>query len=102
MKQDKWNEILRARNLLGLPEEVTRKEIVEAYREKSREIHPDTGSGLTNTAMEELNWAYKFIMAYVDHYKIKLTRTEEGMNEEEWWMFHFGQDPIWSGDKEES
>jgi len=62
-------------------------------------VHPDIGNGITNTAMEELNWAYKFLMSYVDNYKIKLKPTEEGMNDEEWWMFHFGQDPIWSGDK---
>jgi hypothetical protein len=52
--------------------------------------------------MAKLNAAYKILMEYVDRYEIKLNPNQDGMTEGEWWMHHFGQDPIWTknyGDK---
>lgn len=96
----KWHDIDRARRILGLPEEVTRMEIQAAYRRKGMELHPDTSEG-DSDGMVELNNAYRLLMDYVDSYKINLVPSEAGMNDEDWWMYHFGQDPVWVGDKKE-
>ncbi len=80
-----------------MPEQVSRREILDAYREKSRRVHPDLNPQDRSGLMEELNSAYRLLMDYADDYKMRLTPNEDGMNDEEWWMHHFGQDPIWGG-----
>ncbi|MDA8162647.1 MAG: J domain-containing protein [Desulfobacteraceae bacterium] len=101
MKSHKWHEIESAKKLFGLPNEVTRGEIQDAYRERSRRLHPDQNPDHVSDEMARLNRAYKLLMNYADCYKIKLYPTEEGMTDEEWWMHHFGEDPIWTGNREE-
>ncbi|MGQ9500138.1 MAG: J domain-containing protein [Dissulfurimicrobium sp.] len=101
MQNNRWDEIESARQLLGLSNEVTRNEIQEAYRAKSRELHPDRSHDQTSNDMIRLNKAYRLLMEYADSYKIKLYPTEEGMTDEEWWMCRFGHDPIWVGDSKE-
>jgi preprotein translocase subunit Sec63 len=100
MKGDRWKLIDQARSILGLPEKVTRNEIREAYRRASRQIHPDH-SNSSEEDMARLNAAYRLLMEYSDSYRISLKPNEDGMNDTEWWMYHFGQDPIWGGEKEE-
>lgn len=101
MKNNKWYKIESARKLLGLPDEVTRDEIQDAYRAKSRELHPDRNPDRASDDMTRLNKAYRLLMDYADSYKIRLCPTEEGMTDEERWMHQFGHDPIWVGDNEE-
>lgn len=101
MKQDKWSALTEARRLLKLPEEVTRLEILAAYRERCREHHPDIHGNKQDEYMLRLNASYKLLIDYADHYKLKLSHNEDGMTGEEWWMHHFGQDPIWIGDKKD-
>jgi hypothetical protein len=100
MKSSKWKNIKKAREILGLPEEVTRAEIQNAYREKCMEFHPDKTKGDYSFEMIDLNASYRTLMEYVDNYRIRLSRNDEGMSDEEWWMSRFGQDPIWTSGKE--
>ncbi|MGB9712731.1 MAG: J domain-containing protein [Dissulfurimicrobium sp.] len=101
MESTKWRDIESAKKLLGLPDEVTKKEIRDAYRARSKEIHPDKNQDCVSDEMARLNKAYKLLMEYADNYKIRLCPTEEGMSDEEWWMHHFGHDPIWTRNDEE-
>lgn len=97
MRQDRWEEIEEARRLLSLPSEVTRREIREAYREKCRAMHPDSNPESARAAdMARINRAYRILMDLADNYTIRLVRTEDGMTDEEWWMDHFGHDPLWT------
>jgi len=97
MRQDRWKEIEEARRLFSLPPEVTRREIREAYREKCREMHPDSNPESDRaTDMARINRAYRILMDLADNYTIRLVRTEDGMTDEEWWMDHFGHDPLWT------
>jgi hypothetical protein len=95
MIKKKWLELEKSRKILGLPPEVTLKEIRDAYRDKSRLVHPDLNPENKAEEMTKLNHAYRVLVTYVENYAIKLTTTEEGMTDEEWWHEHFGQDPIW-------
>jgi DnaJ-class molecular chaperone len=103
MRCNRWKDIDRARRLLNLPEKITRMEIVKAYRNCCRDIHPDKNPDInTSEEMVRLNKAYRLLIEYADRYEIKLSPdNEEGMTDGEWWMYHFGQDPIWTGDHEE-
>jgi len=88
-----------------LPEEVTRLEILAAYRQRCMEHHPDVSAGNAQRVDEDymlrLNASYRLLIDYADHYKLKLSHNEDGMTGEEWWMHHFGQDPIWIGDRKD-
>jgi hypothetical protein len=95
MDNDRWKRISRAAALLKLPEEVTRSEIQVAYRRRCRELHPDRNDRDTEQDMTRLNEAYRLLMDYCDQYRIRLTPNEDGMTDGEWWMLHFGQDPVW-------
>ncbi|MEF3169501.1 MAG: J domain-containing protein [Deltaproteobacteria bacterium] len=97
MRHNKWKELDEARRILSLPIEVTRREIREAYRQKSRELHPDhCGADGPSPDMTSINNAYRLLMEYADTYTIKLAKNTDGMTDEEWWMDHFGQDPVWT------
>jgi len=102
MKNTRWKDIEHARQCMGLPEQVTRIEILEAYRRCCRDLHPDKNPGIdTSKEMAQLNMAYRTLIDYIDTYKIELSPNEMGMTDAEWWIQRFGQDPIWVGDHKE-
>ncbi len=95
----RWKKIEWARRLLRLPPQATRDEIRRAYRSMSRRAHPDSQGGAPDE-MTDLNRAYRLLMDYVEHYNISFEPNEAGMTGEQWWMHHFGQDPVWGGESE--
>ncbi len=109
MTGERWKLIEEARQILGLPEKVCRHEIREAYKRVSVRLHPDKRDGekldgeplCEQEQMAKLNAAYRLLMEYADYYRMSLKPNEDGMNDTEWWMYHFGQDPVWGGKKEE-
>jgi len=102
MRHNRWKDIDQARKFLKLPERVTRIEILEAYRRRCRDLHPDRNPDIdTSEEMAKLNSAYSILMEYSDRYEIKLNPNEDGMTEGEWWMHNFGQEPIWTGGHKE-
>jgi len=103
MKQDRWAAIDRARRLLGLTEKATRNEIRSAYMKACRLNHPDKKMDTEDSEerMSLINSAYRLLMEYSDNYRMSFLPNEDGMDDEDWWFYHFGQDPIWAGEKEE-
>ena len=67
-----FEEIDTARNLLGLGDAATLKEIKRAYRQKAFQHHPDKSRGgkkQDEEMMKRLNWAYKVLTEYCANYK---------------------------------
>jgi DnaJ-class molecular chaperone len=67
-----FDEIEEARELLGLGEEATLKEIKKAYRTLAHRHHPDKlaeGDASESETMKRLNRAYKLLMDYCNEYK---------------------------------
>ena len=68
-----FEEIDQARQLLGLGDAATLKEIREHFRELARQYHPDKSGGDDKTQREEmmkrLNQAYEVIVQYCSEYK---------------------------------
>ena len=93
----RWRRIDEARRLLRLPQRVSRRQIQEAYREAVRGLRDQ---GLpppeADSRLAAINEAYRLLMAFADEYTMDLTPNEAGMTDEEWWIYHFGQDPVWS------
>lgn len=99
MKKEDWQKIEWARRRLGLEERATLREIKKVYRRLSKENHPDvaghSGKG-DQKAMREINRAYQLLLDYCNNYRYPLMRNlNEEVDDEDWWMDRFGQDPLW-------
>lgn len=99
MKKEDWQEIEWARMRLGLEERATVKEIKKAYRRLSKKYHPDITEAdgrKDQKTMREINRAYQLLLDYCNSYRYPLVRNlKEEVDDEEWWMNRFGQDPLW-------
>ena len=99
MKKEEWQEIEWARTRLGLEERATLDDIKKAYRRLAKKYHPDHTKGQGRDgqhAMREINRAYRLLLDYCNNYRYPLVRNlEEEVDDEEWWMNRFGQDPLW-------
>jgi len=100
MTRKEWQQILAAKELLGLGDNATLAEIKLVFRSYSRQYHPDLAGNTRGNRdkMQQINEAYQTILAYCKNFKFPLTCDEQEleMNDEEWWMSRFGQDPLWS------
>ena len=66
-----FEEIDKARRLLGLGDKATLKEIKHAYRKMAFHYHPDRKRWVgdeEDDMMKQLNWAYKLLLDYVANY----------------------------------
>ena len=87
-----FEEIDRARKLLGLGEIGSLDEIKAAYRRLARCYHPDLSGGDEGCeeAMRELNWAYELLEDYCRNYKYSfgeedVVRTYPDEAYHKWW-----------------
>ena len=74
-----FNEIDKARKLLGLRERATLKEIKQAYRKMAFRYHPDRRGQVgdeEDNMMKQLNWAYKLLLDYVANYSYSFTEED--------------------------
>ena len=80
-----FEEIDKARKLLGLSREATLSEIKDAYRRKAIKYHPDKQKpGKTkkhNQKMTQINKAYKILMDYVEKYRFCFSEEEVKRND---------------------
>lgn len=104
MLSAKWQQILAAKALLGLPDHATLKEIKAAYRKLCKEHHPDLASDTDQSViMQEVNAAYAVLLDYCTGYRFPLTPPSEGsagLDPEDWWLDRFGEDPLWGRKRE--
>jgi len=101
VNKEEWRQIDWARSLLGLGERASLQEIRRAYRTMSKRYHPDLAAeeaeeGEKGPPMRDINRAYQLLKEYCSNYRYPLVKdlTAE-VDDEEWWMNRFGQDPLW-------
>ncbi len=70
----KFEEISRARHILGLGEEATLQEIRGKYLKLIKKAHPDRKGEEVYT--KELNWAYEVIKNYFANYPISFRKED--------------------------
>ena len=75
----KFEEIEKARKILGLEEEATLLEIKDAYYKLSKKFHPDRCRGNKKECEEkfkEISWAYKTIMEYIHSFRFSFRKED--------------------------
>lgn len=80
-----FEEIDKARKLLGLPQQATLNEIKDAYRRRAKEYHPDKQGSRKrkerSQKMTQINKAYKILMDYVEKYRFCFSEEEVKRND---------------------
>jgi DnaJ-class molecular chaperone len=94
-----FEEIDKARKLLGLRQEATLSEIKDAYRRKAKEYHPDKQGGgkrkESSQKMSQINKAYKILMDYIEKYRFCFSEEEVKRNDPDRDIRRFSKD--WLG-----
>jgi len=94
-----FEEIDKARKLLGLPQQATLNEIKDAYRRIAKEYHPDKQKpGKTkehSQKMTQINKAYKILMDHVEKYRFCFSEEEVKRNDPDRDIRRFSKD--WLG-----
>ena len=103
MLKRKWRQILAAKTLLGLGDQASLLEIRQAYRQLSKEHHPDRAPEGEMTRMQEVNAAYALLLEYGNSFRLPLLPPAEpsaALEAEDWWLDRFGEDPLWGRKRE--
>jgi hypothetical protein len=96
--KQQWQKIAAAARVLGLGERASLEEIRKAYRLLCKEHHPDLAAEPESAGrkMHELTEAYQVLLAYGNTCRLPLAPDDnETLDDEDWWMDRFGQDPLW-------
>ena len=100
-----FDEIDRARRLLGLDQQASLEEVRSAYRRLCRQWHPDVqgGDARTSRKMQDINAAYRVLLTYCCQvYRFSFAREDvEQFDPERWWFRRFGQNVRAEAGKEE-
>lgn len=100
---DKRERLRAARKLLGLDRTASLEEVKLAYRKKAKAHHPDRaeirGDAAERPEMHQLTEAYQLLSDYCANYPVPLEPEQPPLDDEEWWMHRFGNDPLWGKGK---
>ena len=96
----KYSDLIKAKELLGLPEQASFPEIKASYRKLLHRWHPDTCCGDKEECSEmtrKINAAYKIVLAYCNQYKYSFAEEDIKLEDakDDWWEERFGNDPLW-------
>ena len=90
-----FDELLKAKTLLGLRDTATLKEIKHNYKTLMRRWHPDKHPDNIKQATQmsaDINKAYEIIMNYIENYEYDLgeeTIKKKTQTPQEWWNERF-------------
>ena len=75
---DLFQEVDKARKILGLGEDATKEEIQKAYRELIKKYHPDRAGNKRKYSekSKQINWAYSVIASYCENYRFQFCRED--------------------------
>ena len=100
MRSEKWQKIIAAKELLQLGDQASLVEIKAAYRRLSKRYHPDQQHENIKAgcpSMQEINAAYAVLLGYCTTFRFPLILNDESqpLDDEDWWLARFGEDPLW-------
>jgi hypothetical protein len=94
-----WLKIEEAKELFGLGDRATLREIKGVFRQLTKKFHPDlAGESEENRAKTQaVTEAYQALLTYCEEYEFPLLMAESELEEddEDWWMNRFGHDHHW-------
>jgi len=68
------DEIEKALEILNLPKLISKEDIKKQYHFLAKKNHPDLGGDVEN--MEQLNYAYKLLMKYIEEFRYTFDEEE--------------------------
>lgn len=75
-----FDDLNKARGILGLADEASLDEIKTAFKERIKEVHPDRRPADETAAAEEeadqLIWAYEVLLAYTSQYPFSFSEEQ--------------------------
>jgi DnaJ-class molecular chaperone len=74
MSLEPIEEIENALNILALPKLISKEDIRKQYRYLAKKNHPDIGGDTDK--MEQLNYAYKLLMKYIEEFRYTFDNEE--------------------------
>lgn len=74
MSLEPIEEIDNALNILALPKLISKEDIKKQYRYLAKKNHPDRGGDAEK--MEQLNYAYKLLMNYIEEFRYTFDEEE--------------------------
>lgn len=74
MNLEPIEEIEKALNILSLPKLISKEDIKTQYRYLAKKNHPDIGGDVAK--MEQLNYAYKLLMKYIEEFRYTFDEEE--------------------------
>lgn len=93
-----YRDLKRAREILGISERATLREIRTRYRSLVKQHHPDAVGAQDSDAIREINAAHRLLMNYLADYRFSFTEDEfYEQNPEERLRRQFMEDPFWGG-----
>ena len=100
MENIDFEEIDKARRILGLGEKATLREIKNAYREKAKKHHPDSSQGSKKKCeevMKNINDAYTTLTNYCENYVYSFKKEDVKSEEDAYakYMRSFENDWLW-------
>ncbi|MBN1781246.1 J domain-containing protein [bacterium] len=103
--QSTFEKITAAREVLGLPEKATFREIQDKYKILAKQWHPDMNPDdpdRCHAMMQKINDAYRVITDYCKIYRISFLKedVDQYRSPGELWMEKFGDDPMWGSGRE--
>jgi len=96
-----YGELQEALSRFGLGERATLKQIKARHRLLVKAHHPDQGAGRDGVVIQQVNDAYKVLLAYCESYRFNFSEAEflEQFPEERL-RRQFSGDPVWGGKPE--
>jgi DnaJ-class molecular chaperone len=91
-----FEEVMKAKTLLGLRDNASLAEIKARYKNLMQKWHPDKHLDEIETATmmsSEIISAYKIILEYVKEYEYRFDEEyikKRSVSPQEWWESHFG------------
>ena len=92
---NKYEEIEKARSILGIGKSATIDEIKSSYKTLLKKWHPDICKDNSDECKEmtrSILWAYRVLMKFISQYRFAFSKEEieKYIGKEEWWFKHFG------------
>ncbi|NLJ29693.1 J domain-containing protein [Desulforhabdus amnigena] len=100
---NRYQEITAARKLLEIPETATMASIKSSYKRLLTKWHPDKcgeDREKCNEMTRKIVSAYQTILEYCRQYQYSFSEeaVKRHLSPEQWWLEHFGDDPLWGND----
>ncbi len=97
------DDVIKACEILGLPEEATMDEVKLRYRYLLKKWHPDksgcSDDEISKEKTRQIVWAYEVVVTYCNNYKYSFLhndiKRQLSNSSSTWWMERFGRDPLW-------